>query len=118
MREANALRVRLTAKLSGGDVDDAAVTAGKISTSVAILGATPAATLPPKTKTVVKPAIKKTGVTFTLSAAQLGINQKIGQAAIRRLNTSRDTLLDRAEDRPTSRPRPSPPSTCAPGVAP
>ena len=93
MREANALRERLAAKLSGGDVDDAAVTAGKISTSVAILGATPAATLPPKTKTVVKPAIKKTGVAFTLSAAQLGINQKIGQAAIRRLNTSRDALL-------------------------
>ena len=93
VREANALRARLAAKLSGGDVDDAAVTAGKVSTSVAILGATPAATLPAKTKTVVKPATKKTGITFTLSAAQLGINQAIGQAAIRRLNTSRDALL-------------------------
>jgi hypothetical protein len=93
VREANALQARLAAGLSGGDVDDGAVTAGKISTSVAITGATPAATPPPKTRTVVAPAAPKTGVRFTLSAAQLGINQRIGQAAIRRLNTSRDALL-------------------------
>ncbi len=93
VREANALSERLAAKLSGGDVDDGAVTAGKISTALVITGATATLTPPPKTTTVVKPAVKKTGVVFTLSAAQLGINQRIGQAAIRRLNASRDTLL-------------------------
>ncbi len=93
VREANALQARLSAKLSGGDVDDGAVTGGKISTALTITGATATATPPAKTKTVVKPAVKKTGVVFTLSAAQLGINQKIGQAAIRRLNSSRDALL-------------------------
>ncbi len=93
VREANALSERLAAKLSGGDVDDGAVTAGKISTALVITGATATLTPPPQTTTVVKPAVKKTGVVFTLSAAQLGINQRIGQAAIRRLNASRDTLL-------------------------
>ncbi len=58
-----------------------------------ITGATPAATPPARTVTVVKPAATKTGVVFALSAAQLAIDQRIGQAAIRRLNTSRDALL-------------------------
>lgn len=93
VREANALQERLAAGLSGGDVDDGAVTSGKISTSVAITGATPAAPPPAKTTTVVKPAATKTGVVFTLSASQLAIDQRIGQAAIRRLNASRDALL-------------------------
>lgn len=93
VREANALQERLAAGLSGGDIDDGAVTGGKISTSVVITGATPAATPPARTRTVVKPPAPKTGVVFTLSAAQLAIDQRIGQAAIRRLNVSRDALL-------------------------
>ncbi|MBJ7455069.1 MAG: hypothetical protein JHC74_03315 [Thermoleophilia bacterium] len=93
VREANALQERLAAGLSGGDVDDGAVTGGKISTSVVITGATAASALPARTTTVVKPAAPKTGVVFTLSASQLAIDQRIGQAAIRRLNASRDALL-------------------------
>ena len=117
VREANGLQARLTARLSGGDIDDGAVTAGKISSAVTITGAAAAATTPPRTRTVVKPAAVKTGVTFRLTAGQLAINQRIGQAAIRRLNVSRDTLLTglAAEDLKAST---ITAADLAPGVAP
>ncbi len=93
LRRANALVARLDGGLSGGDVRPGAVSADRIGATIAAIRAD--ATAPPApTRTVIAPAAEKTGVVFTLSAAQLRINQRIGQAAIRRLNEVRGRLLD------------------------
>jgi hypothetical protein len=93
LRRANALVARLDAGLSGGDVRLGAVSADRIGATIAAIRVGPVAP-PAPTRTVVAPAAEKTGVVFTLSAAQLRINQRIGQAAIRRLNEVRGRLLD------------------------
>lgn len=93
VREANALLARLDGGLSGGDVLDGAVTPGRLQPTIAV-AALHAATPTAPTRKIVAPATEKTGVVFTVSAAQLRINQRIGQAAIRRLNAVRDRLLD------------------------
>ena len=93
VRRANGLRARLDRGLTGGDVRDGQIEAGKPSPAIAITGAIPVANPPGPTVTTVAPAATKTGVTFTLSARQLRINQRIGSAAIRRLNAARDRLL-------------------------
>ena len=93
VREANGLLARLDGGLSGGDVLDAAVTPGRLQATIAVAGLHAAAPTAP-TRTIVAPATEKTGVAFTVSAAQLRINQRIGQAAIRRLNAVRGRLLD------------------------
>jgi hypothetical protein len=93
LRRANALSARLDAGLSGGDIRAGAVSADRIGATIAAIRVS--ATAPPApTRTVITPAAEKTGVVFTLSAAQLRINQRIGQAAIRRLNEVRGRLLD------------------------
>ena len=93
LRRANALVARLDAGLSGGDIRLGAVSADRIGATIAAIRAD--ATAPPApTRTAIAPAADKDGVVFTLSAAQLGINQRIGQAAIRRLNDVRSRLLD------------------------
>jgi len=93
LRRANALSARLDAGLSGGDIRAGAVSADRIGATIAAIRVS--ATAPPAaTRTVIAPAAEKTGVVFTLSAAQLRINQRIGQAAIRRLNEVRGRLLD------------------------
>ena len=94
LRRANALVARLDAGLSGGDIRAGAVSANRIGATIGTIRAD--ATAPPApTRTVIAPAADKSGVVFTLSAAQLRINQRIGQAAIRRLNEVRGRLLDR-----------------------
>ena len=93
LRRADALGARLDAGLSGGDIRLGAVSADRIDATIAAIRAD--ATVPPApTRTVITPAADKDGVVFTLSAAQLQINQRIGQAAIRRLNAVRGRLLD------------------------
>ena len=93
VRRANALVARLDGGLSGGDVRDGAVEPRHIAVTIAIDGLVPAAASPP-TRTVVAPATPDPEARFTLSAEQLRINQRIGQAAIRRLNDVRSRLLD------------------------
>ncbi len=93
LRRANALAARLDGGLSGGDVGPGAVSADRIGATIAAIRAD-ATARPAPTRTVIAPAADKSGVVFTLSAAQLRINQRIGQAAIRRLNDVRSRLLD------------------------
>ena len=93
LRRANALGARLDAGLSGGDIRAGAVSADRIGATIAAIRVSSVAP-PAPTRTVIAPAADKTGVVFTLSAAQLRINQRIGQAAIRRLNEVRGRLLD------------------------
>jgi PKD repeat protein len=93
VRRANGLRDRLNAGLTGGDIQDRQVTAAALSPAIAITGATPVPNPPPPSTTTVAPATTKAGVVFTATAGQLEINQRIGAAAIRRLNAVRDRLL-------------------------
>jgi hypothetical protein len=93
VRRANALRDRLDAGLTGGDVRDGEIEVAKLSPEIAITGAAPVRNPPGPTSTKIAAATSKTDVTFTLSPRQLRINQRIGSAAIRRLNAVRDRLL-------------------------
>jgi hypothetical protein len=92
VRMANALKARLDRGLSGGDVRDGAVTSGVLASTLGIAAAAPAPASP-ATMTVVPPATDK-DTSFTLSASQLAINQRIGAAAIRRLNAIRSRLAE------------------------
>jgi len=93
VREANALLARLDGGLSGGDVQDGAVTTDRLQATISIAGLGPSTSTPPTT-TDVAPAGTAADAVFTLTATQLLINQRIGQAAIRRLNEVRGRLLD------------------------
>lgn len=89
VRRANALAERLDGRLTGGDVREGAIGTDRIAAGVAIVSATAGATRPEASKTRLAPKRTKQGAAFTLSAQQLGTNQRIGQAAIRRLNDIR-----------------------------
>lgn len=91
VRHANALTDRLDRGLSGGDLAPGAITPETLSPTIALTRAL-AAVAPRPTRTVLPPAQAKPGVTFTLSTAQLRINQRISQAAILRLNALRRRL--------------------------
>jgi hypothetical protein len=93
VREANALLARLDGGLSGGDVRDGAVTVDRLQATIAVAGLGPAAPTDPTTTDVAAAGTDRDAA-FTLTAAQLAINQRIGQAAIRRLNQVRARLLD------------------------
>lgn len=86
VRRANALGARLSGGLTGGDVQDGAVTLGKLAAGLGIVTAGPAGAPVKASVTRVAKAKRKAGVRFELSAGQLLINQRVGQAAIRRLN--------------------------------
>jgi hypothetical protein len=91
VRHANALTDRLDRGLSGGDLTPGAITPETLSPTIALTGALVAVT-PRPTRTVLAPAQVAPGVVFTLSTAQLRINQRISQAAILRLNALRRRL--------------------------
>ena len=91
VRHANALTDRLDRGLSGGDLAPGAITPETLSPTIALTRALPAIA-PPPTRTALPPAQTTPGVTFTLSIAQLRINQRISQAAILRLNALRRRL--------------------------
>ena len=91
VRHANALTDRLDRGLSGGDLAPGAITPETLSPTIALTRAL-TAVAPPPTRTALPPAQTKPGVTFTLSIAQLRINQRISQAAILRLNAVRRRL--------------------------
>ncbi|MGD9570674.1 MAG: TolB family protein [Thermoleophilia bacterium] len=84
-RRANALRERLDQGLTGGDVDNGTLGRGVLHDRLRIL-ALPAAT--PVAKTVTSIAARSGGDpgAVRLNAAQLAINQKVAQAAVRRAN--------------------------------
>ncbi len=76
VRQANALTARLDDGLSGGDLAAGAVTPETLAPTIGLV-AVAAGPTPPPTRTALAPATTKTGVTFTLSAEQLRINQRI-----------------------------------------
>lgn len=84
LRRINALTTRMT-ELTGGDVVDGAVTAGKLNGTSSIVSASTTGTAATASTTRVAPP-KGGNATFTLTPRQLRINQKISQAAVRRVN--------------------------------
>ena len=93
VRRANALEARLDAGLTGGDVKDGSISLPDLVPGVSIQNAgSPAEQPAPTTTDVPKPKGGGSGK-VTLSAAQLRVNQKIAQAAVRRTNT----LINRLE---------------------
>jgi len=91
VRRANALTERLDQGLTGGDLRDGVVTLAKIAVGIRISAATSAGFGPAASRTVVDPPPSRRSVKVTLSAAQILINQRIAQAAVRRSNA----LVDR-----------------------
>jgi hypothetical protein len=81
---ARALLGRL-ARLTGGDVAGAALSRGRLTPGLTAVATGPAPSLPPSSASPRIPD-RRDGGRVTLSAAQLGINQRIAQAAVRVAN--------------------------------
>ncbi len=90
VRRVNSLQASLDAGLTGGDVADRSVPS---STLARQLGLASAGGTGPTGSSLQDPAAPKSGGgTVTLSESQLRINQRISQAAVRRLNVLRARL--------------------------
>ncbi len=85
VRRGNGLTTRFDAGLTGGDLKDGAVDARRLAGGIGIISATPAPNPPPATVTRVA-AAGTGGGGVKLTAEQLGINQRIAQAGVRRAN--------------------------------
>jgi hypothetical protein len=93
VRRANALQARLRRGLTGGDLRDGQVTAATLAAGIRITTATPQAAPPPAGRTLIAP--RRHGATagrVALTPAQLRVNQRISQAAVRRANGLIDRL--------------------------
>ena len=88
VRQANALRTRLTAGLTGQDIVDGGFSARVFQPQVVLAGAENGAFLPPNAgRPVPLPPVQPGNPDqVTLSKDQLLINQRISQAAVRRAN--------------------------------
>lgn len=91
-RRGNALKVRLDAGLTGGDVRDGALAGDAFGFGLGILVAVPAASPPARTVTQIAPPSRSGNGRATVTRAQLLTNQRISQAAVRRTNALRDRL--------------------------
>ncbi|HEX2504319.1 MAG TPA: hypothetical protein VHK00_10255, partial [Miltoncostaeaceae bacterium] len=86
IRRLNALKARLDAGLTGGDIDDGQLGRAQLVAGTQILAAPPSAGPPAPTTTRIAPARRGDPGDVTLSVAQLLINQRISQAGVRRAN--------------------------------
>ncbi len=85
VRRSNALLERLQGGLTGGDLQPGAITAAKLGAGVGFT-ATPTPATPPAASTTQLAPAGEGGGTVNLTIAQLRINQRISQAAVRRTN--------------------------------
>ncbi len=85
IRRLNALKARLDAGLTGGDVRDGQV-GPEILAGLQVVSAPPPTAVAPASRTVVAAAVPGDPGEVTLTIAQLRINQRISQAAVRRAN--------------------------------
>jgi hypothetical protein len=94
LRRLGALETRLRAGLTGGDLRDGAITAGQLAPGLEIRAITPPATpTPPSVTPPSDPPKGGKAERIALTAAQLRINQRIAQAAVRRANALRLILM-------------------------
>jgi hypothetical protein len=92
VRSANALTARLQAGLTGGDIRDGALGAISFAAGVRIEGRATGAVVPPGAPAATPSVAGGGGGRVALSAAQLLVNQRISQAAMRRANAIRAML--------------------------
>ncbi|MDX6556316.1 MAG: hypothetical protein QOD86_2511 [Miltoncostaeaceae bacterium] len=94
VRRANALAKRLEDGLTGGDIVNGAITAGKLAEGAKVLKAGKSPRVIPPSRTVLEPAKANPGgaANVSLTVAQFRINQRIAQAAVRRANALMDLL--------------------------
>jgi hypothetical protein len=85
IRRAAALERRLAGRLTGGDLAAGAIAQGQLAARLQIVRSTATATEPAASRTEIAPP-GTGGKAPTLTAAQLRINQRIAQAAVRRAN--------------------------------
>ena len=90
VRRVDALIDRLNAGLTGGDLVDGALGAGALWTGLRARTVTTAAPVP-RSRTVIRERDGE-GERVSVSVAQLRINQRISQAAVRRVNALADRL--------------------------
>jgi hypothetical protein len=90
VRRVNALTERLAGNLTGGDLVDGSIGRGKLLNGLVIASATPGTPVA-KSRTVLGER-QNAGGTVTVSVRQLQINQRISQAAVRRVNALVDQL--------------------------
>jgi hypothetical protein len=86
IRRLNALKARLDAGLTGGDVTDGQLGLEQLVAGTAILVAPPPAGPPAPSATRIAPAGRGDPGKVTLTVSQLLINQRISQAGVRRAN--------------------------------
>jgi glucose/arabinose dehydrogenase len=94
VRRANALTKRLEEGLTGGDIVNGSITAGKLAEGARILKAGVSPRVIPPSRTVIEPARQnpRGAANVSLTVAQFRINQRIAQAAVRRANALMDLL--------------------------
>jgi hypothetical protein len=94
VRRANALAKRLEDGLTGGDIVNGSITAGKLAEGARILKAGKSPRVIPPSRTVIAPARPnpRGAAKVTISVEQFRINQRIAQAAVRRSNALIDLL--------------------------
>ncbi len=94
VRRANALAKRLEEGLTGGDIVNGSITAGKLAEGARILKAGASPRVIPPSRTVIEPARPNPSgaASISLTVAQFRINQRIAQAAVRRANALMDLL--------------------------
>jgi hypothetical protein len=85
VRRSNALLARLGGGLTGGDLKPGAITAAKLARGVGFT-ATPTPATPPAASRTTLAEAGEGGGQVNLTIAQLRINQRISQAAVRRTN--------------------------------
>lgn len=89
---ANALERRLGSGLTGGDVRDGTITSDRIAGGLRVVAAVAPGRRVPATRTVVRPRATSSPGAVALTARQLLVNQRVGQAAVRRANRLRARL--------------------------
>ncbi|WP_217914911.1 lysyl oxidase family protein [Miltoncostaea marina] len=86
IRRLNGLRARLDGRLTGGDLRPGAVERGKLAAGLDVVAADLSVARPPASRTRVAAPGRRGTRALPLTAAQLRVNQRIAQAAVRRSN--------------------------------
>lgn len=117
VRRANALQVRLEGRLTGGDLAPGAITQAELAPGLRVASSSARASAPAPSTTEV-PDVARDGDgrrAVRLTAAQVLVNQRISQAAVRRANRLRG-LVERGLTGSRFRPGSITSASLAPGV--
>jgi hypothetical protein len=91
LRRANAIRAMLAAGLTGGNFADGTITAAQLAPGLSVTRAVAGGEVP-ATPLTIPAAPRKPAARVSLTPAQLLVNQRISQAAVRRLNALAERL--------------------------